>query len=74
MAMKQRFAAQVDPDVLAKTKAIADREGREFEAIIEEALVDFVAKKTGAQPRADVLAHYEATVARYDSLFERLSK
>lgn len=74
MAAKQKFATQVDPELLAKAREIAQREGRHLQAVVEEALADLVEKKLSERSRPEVLAHYEATVSQYDSLLERLAK
>ncbi len=71
---KQKFATQVDPDLLARTRAIAAAEGRQLQSVVEEALTDLVEKKSKARPRAHVMAHYEASVAQFGPLYDRLSK
>ena len=74
MSVKQRFAAQVDPELLATARAIAVAEGRQFQSIVEEALLDFVEKRKSPGPRAHVMAQYQASVDRNSELYERLSK
>ncbi len=74
MSVKQRFAAQVDPELLATARAIAVAEGRQFQSIVEEALLDFVEKRKTPGPRAHVMAQYQASVDRNSELYERLAK
>jgi hypothetical protein len=74
MSVKQRFAAQVDPELLATARAIAVAEGRQFQSIVEEALLDFVEKRKMPAPRAHVMAQYQASVNRNAELYERLAK
>ncbi len=74
MSVKQRFAAQVDPELLATARAIAVAEGRQFQSVVEEALVDFVEKRKTPGPRAHVMAQYQASVDRNSELYERLAK
>jgi hypothetical protein len=74
MSVKQRFAAQVDPELLATARAIAAAEGRQFQSIVEEALLDFVEKRKMPGPRAHVMAQYQASVNRNAELYERLAK
>jgi hypothetical protein len=74
MSVKQRFAAQVDPELLATARAIAAAEGRQFQSIVEEALLDFVEKRKSPGPRAHVMAQYQASVDRNSELYERLAK
>ena len=73
MSVKQRFAAQVDPELLATARAIAVAEGRQFQSIVEEALLDFVEKRKTPAPRAHVMAQYQASVDRNSELYERLA-
>jgi len=74
MSIKQKFATQVDPALLAKTRAIAESEGRQLQSVIEEALADLVEKRLRTKPRANVMAHYEASVAQFGPLYERLAQ
>ena len=74
MSVKQRFAAQVDPELLATARAIAVAEGRQFQSIVEEALLDFVEKRKTPGPRANVMAQYQASVDRHSELYARLAK
>lgn len=74
MPLKQKFATQVDPDLLAKTKEIAHAEGRQLQSVIEEALSDLVEKKSQSRPRPHIMAHYEASVAQFGPLYEKLAK
>ena len=73
MSVKQRFAAQVDPELLATARAIAVAERRQFQSIVEEALLDFVEKRKTPGPRAHVMARYQASVDRNSELYERLA-
>ena len=73
MSVKQRFAAQVDPELLATARAIAVAEGRQFQSIVEEALLDFIEKRKTPGPRAHVMAQYQASVDRNSELYERLA-
>lgn len=73
MSVKQRFAAQVDPELLATARAIAVAERRQFQSIVEEALLDFVEKRKTPGPRARVMAQYQASVDRNSELYERLA-
>lgn len=74
MALRQKFATQVDPQLLAQTKAIAESEGRQLQSVVEEALRDLVEKKQNSKPRPHVMAAFQASVEKFDSLYERLSK
>jgi hypothetical protein len=69
-----KFASQVDADVLGRVRDIAKTEGRHLQALIDEALRDLVAKRARGRPQAEAMAIYKSSLARYGSLYERLSK
>jgi hypothetical protein len=48
-------------------------EGRQFQSIGEEALLDIVEKRKTPGPRAHVMAQYQASVNRNTELYERLA-
>ena len=48
-------------------------EGRQFQSIVEEALLDFVEKRKTPGPRAHVMVQYQASVDRNSELYERLA-
>ncbi len=74
MATRQKFATQVDPELLAQTRAIAEAEGRQLESVVEEALADLVEKKRRSKPSREVMEHYEASLRQFGPLYERLAK
>jgi serine kinase of HPr protein (carbohydrate metabolism regulator) len=74
LTARQKFASQADPALLAEMRAIAEEEGRQLQAVLEEAMRDLIAKRRGVQPRAEVLAHLEATVEENRELYRRLAQ
>lgn len=71
---REKFATQVSAELLAEVKAIASTEGRQIQALVEEALADLVAKHDKSKPNPAVMAAYEESVLRYDSLYKRLAQ
>ncbi|MBT8165523.1 MAG: hypothetical protein HKO63_12060 [Acidimicrobiia bacterium] len=72
--MKTKFSSQADADLLAEVRAIADEEGRHFQAVLQEALTEWVERKKGAAPRPEVVAHLKATISRNRDLYQHLAK
>ena len=70
----QKFSSQARPELLEDVRAIAAEEGRQFQAVLDEALVEWVARKRGDAPRPEVLAHLKASIARHRVLYEQLAK
>lgn len=71
---KVKFASQADPDLLEELKAIAKSEGRQLQALLEEALKDLIEKKRGSQMRPTVRAALERTLRERDWLYKQLAK
>ncbi|MDA0339890.1 MAG: hypothetical protein O2910_08680 [Proteobacteria bacterium] len=72
--MKQKFSTQVDPAILEEVRTIAKAEGRQVQAIVEEALVELVESRKQAKPRKHIMAHYQASIEKFGPLYERLAK
>ena len=72
--MKTKFSSQADPDLLAAVRAIADEEGRQFQAVLQEALTEWVERKRGSVPRSEVVTHLKATMSRNRELYQHLAQ
>jgi metal-responsive CopG/Arc/MetJ family transcriptional regulator len=72
--MREKFATQVDRDLLAEIRKIAKDEGRQLQSIIEDALRAHVEERSKAKPRRHVMDAYRSSVSRYDALYEKLAK
>lgn len=70
----QKFSSQARPELLEEVRAIASEEGRQFQAVLDEALAEWVARKRGDAPRPEVLGHLKASIARHRKLYEELAK
>lgn len=73
-AAKVKFATQADPAVLETLKSIAASEGRQIQALVDEALRDYIERKTGNVPRRHVMDSFRNSMAKYDSLYRELAK
>ena len=69
-----KFASQADPQVLEQVRAIAHDEGRQFQAVVEEALKDWLDKKRAGHPRPEVVAHLKATIEKNRELYRTLAQ
>lgn len=73
-ATLQKFATQADPQVLEEVRTIAAREGKQLQAVIDEALRDFIEKRKRGKPRPEVLTALGESLAEYDALYRELAK
>ena len=71
---KVKFATQLDPDVLESLRRMSVDEGRHIQAILDEALREYIASKQAGKPRKHVLAALQASMAEYDTLYETLAR
>lgn len=73
-APKRKFASQAPAELLEEVRAIAHQDGRQLQAVIEDALRAYVQERRGQRPRAEVLAHLQASVAEHRALYRRLAE
>lgn len=73
-ANREKFATQVDRDVLAAIRQIAKDEGRQLQAVVEEALKAHIEQRGKAEPRSHVMTAYRSSLERYGPLYEKLAK
>jgi hypothetical protein len=72
--MREKFATQVTTEILAELRAIAHIEGRQLQALVDEALADLIEKRKNTRPRAHVMSAYNASHERYAELYRQLAK
>lgn len=71
---REKFATQVDTQILRSIRDLAQSEGRQIQALIEEALADLLEKRRQARPRAHVMAAYQASHDRFAPLYKKLAE
>ncbi len=71
---REKFATQVNAEVLAAVRELAEKEGRQIQALVEEALTDLVERRRSARPRPHVMAAYLASHEKYGPLYRKLAE
>ena len=71
---KVKFATQADPVVLATLKRLAADEGSQIQALVDEALREYIERNTSNTPRRHVLDSFRNSMATYNSLYRELAK
>ena len=71
---REKFATQVNPEILASIRAIAQKEGRQLQALVDEALADLIEKRRQIRPRPHVVAAYLGSHDKYGELYKKLAK
>lgn len=70
----KKFSAQADENLLCAVKEIAQKEGKQFQVLINEAFEDLVEKRKQTKPRKNVMAIFEQSLGELDDLYKELAK
>ena len=73
-AIREKFATQVDPEILATVREMARSEGRQVQTLVEEALTDLVEKRRQGTPRPKAMAVYQTSHSKFASLYKKLAE
>lgn len=73
-AAREKFATQVDSALLGSVRDLAKAEGRQIQAVVEDALRAHVEARTGRQGREHVMAAYLESTERYSGLYQKLAQ
>jgi hypothetical protein len=71
---REKSATQVKSEILASMRALAEREGRQLQSLMDEALTDLVEKHNNAKPRPHVMGAYFASHERYGAIYKKLAE
>jgi predicted transcriptional regulator len=70
----RKFSSQADPEVLKALQEIAAREGRQFQAVLGDAMRDYLAQKRHATPRRSIIEAFQESLKARDELYRSLAK
>ena len=71
---REKFATQVNSEILAAVRMIAQDEGRQIQVLIDEALTDLIEKRKNSKPRPHVMGAYLGSHEKYRELYKKLAK
>ena len=74
MTALRKFSSQAEPEVLEALQQIAAREGRQFQAVLGDAMREYLARKRGQVPRRNVLEAFHDSLRERDELYRSLAK
>jgi protein-disulfide isomerase-like protein with CxxC motif len=72
--VREKFSSQAAPEVLAALRQIAEAQGRQFQAVLDEALRDYIDRQQSERPRRHVMASFASSLDEFDSLYRELAK
>ena len=71
---REKFSSQASPELLSEMRAIARREGRHFQAVLEDAMRGYIESKTREKVRPEVMTHFQASLEKNRPLYELLAE
>lgn len=74
VAVQDNLSAHLSANMLASIQQIAAVEGREVQALLDEALQEYIERKTKAQANQQVLNAFADSIAEFDGLYIELAK
>lgn len=74
MKALRKYSSQADPEVLKAMQAIADQEGRQLQAVIGDAMREYLARRQQQAPRRNVLEAFQKSLKERDELYRKLAK
>ena len=69
-----KFSTQMDSELLKELKYLAHSEGRQIQAVLEEAVEQYVAEPKGYKMHPVIKKAYARSIERFDPLYEKLAK
>ena len=71
---RTKFSSQARPELLASLREIASRDGRHFQAVLEDAMASYIEARAQHRVRPEVMAHYRASLERNRLLYQLLAR
>ncbi len=71
---RETITLQVDARLLAALLALAQSEDCDVQALVDEAFVDLIKKRTSRGVRIQVMAAYQASHKEYAGLYRKLAE
>ncbi len=71
---REKFATQVNSEILSAIRNLAKSEGRQLQALVDEAFADLLEKRKQAHPRTNVMAIYQASHSQFAPLYKKLAE
>ena len=72
--VREKFATQVDSALLESVRKLARAEGRQIQAVVEDALREHLDAKSKPKDREHVMAAYLESTERFPGLYKKLAQ
>ena len=74
VAQREKFSSQASPELLAEVRKIARDDGRHFQAVLEDAMREYIKGRQRQKVRPEVMAHHRASIERNRLLYKLLAQ
>ena len=74
VATREKFSSQAAPELLSKMREIARDDGRHFQAVLEDAMRQYLDNRAQQKVRPEVMAHFRASLEKNRRLYELLAQ
>ena len=74
MSALRKFSSQAEVEVLKAMQELAAREGRQFQAVLGEAMREYLSRKRQQTPRRNVIEAFQGSLEERDELYRSLAK
>ena len=74
VAQREKFSSQAAPELLSKMREIARKDGRHFQAVLEDAMLEYIEGREQQKVRPEVMALHRASVERNRLLYKLLAQ
>ena len=71
---REKFATQVDARLLAELRQLAQQEGRQLQALVDEAIEGLIEQRKTGRARAHVMSAYKKSHERFAPLYRKLAQ
>jgi hypothetical protein len=71
---REKFATQVNSEILHSVRHLAKKEGRQLQILVDEAFTDLIEKRKQNRPRSSVMAAYQASHEKFAPLYKKLAE
>ena len=71
---QDKFSFKISPEVLAALHQLAASQGRQPQAILDEALREYLERQQSKKPRQHVISEFASSLNEFDDLYKKLAK
>ncbi|MGY6214242.1 hypothetical protein ACW73L_03680 [Methylolobus aquaticus] len=73
-AVREKFSSEAASEVLAALRRIAEGQGCQFQAVLDEALRDYDDRQQREHPRRHLMDSFTSSLDEFDSVYRELAK